>query len=132
MPTARLFLFPSRARVSPEKFQIASTRKEAPSLRCGQQRSRTRGEPVRVCEKMHAGGQISAFAGTERFRHVETSLGQAGALNLHRGVMTTKRIRQTCANLAQDFFAFRHVHVGNAYVARKRVIARAECPNMDI
>src|SRR5690348_18180235 len=74
----------------------------------------------------------SALAGPEGFGHVVAGLGQAGAFELHRGGVNAKNAFQARAYLGQNFFAFLHVHIGNANVAGKSVIAGSQRPDVDI
>jgi len=66
-------------------------------------------------------------------RHDVTGfLRQAGALELHGDVRDVKILLELGANRPLDFFAFIHMHVRNARVARERHHIRANRPNMNV
>lgn len=67
------------------------------------------------------------------FGHVEAGFGgEAGAFELNSGVRDFKIARKNLLNVAQDFFGFFHVHIGNAGVTGERVEIRAERPDMNV
>src|SRR5207248_3858162 len=47
-------------------------------------------------------------------------------------VVDAEVTRKPCAYFGQNFFAFLHVHIGDTNMARERMLASAERPNMDI
>jgi hypothetical protein len=66
------------------------------------------------------------------FGHIETGFGKAGTLELNRGVCDVKFAGESVVDAGENFFAFLHVHVGDAHVAGEGVEISAECPYMDI
>src|SRR5208283_1598413 len=86
--------------------------------------------------KQHGGGYRTNEAASglgSRFRHdVAGSGGQAGAFQLHGGVLDAELRCHLLPDCPNDLFALVHVHVRNACVAAERVVASAERPDVHV
>jgi len=67
-----------------------------------------------------------------RGRHVQPLRRQSGALELDGRVRDLKIMRERFADVRQYFLALFQVHIGNAYVAGKRVNIRPEGPDVNV
>lgn len=66
------------------------------------------------------------------FGHVKSGLGEAGAFELDGGVRDVEFAGEHVANLSENFFAFFHVHVGDAEMAGEGVEICAERPDVNV